>query len=395
MPETAPPRQPRRTTLFRLLAAVGLAIVGVYGMHFAMIWEGKPNGPAVPGFILFFVCGTLALQRRRSLAFRTLPLFIAATLAVPVWWFTPVGLTHGMSLGEATAFRDELKTELSSTPTFESASQAITWKIKRDKLDSDYHWMANEIDSEMRRCADRFFPMVVERYRDTPTEDTAHASQIQALSERVFIPLGCRMCADIAARDWIRRAVAVKKSELEKLSREDWVGFDQTAPGRYALFDAFYDSHSQLISTEGEWILDTVTAILPNIHSMMNPKLMREKCCETEKQLLALNSLDTSSERFREARTLLFRTALHSAQSEIQSLLEAGRVDVAYGIARKLAVDWFATAEILGPEQLKRLEDLRDRCRDQVELADQSGEGQEVAPTPRILETAPAPRLKT
>jgi hypothetical protein len=265
---------------------------------------------------------------------------------------------------------------------------ADTLKYKHDKLHRASPSMALQID--MDRWADEVAEAIDKRFRNISTEDIAGAVQAHnaqhALSSAYSGPW------ITSTSDWIGRAVAARESELEMIPDGDWVVFDRTATGRHMLVDGFPKSRGQLISAEREWTHKTTIASLRSIQ--MNPKLMREKCYETEKQLLALNSVDESPERFREARTLLFRTALHSAQSEIQSLLETGRVDVAYGIARKLAVDWFATAEILGPEQLKRLEELRDRCRDQVELADQSGELPELAPIPRTSETAPAPRLK-
>jgi hypothetical protein len=47
-------------------------------------------------------------------------------------------------------------------------------------------------------------------------------------------------------------------------------------------------------------------------------------------------------------------------------------------------VDWFSTAEMLGPEEMKRLKELREKCRDRADVAEKGGEAIEISPPPRL-----------
>jgi len=97
----------RRTNILGLLAAAGLAALGV----FSLLWlfqalgygRDEPKGRAIPALVLFFAGGIVVFQRRRSLALRTLVLIIATMLAVPAWWLTP---QNHMSLRDAARLRD-------------------------------------------------------------------------------------------------------------------------------------------------------------------------------------------------------------------------------------------------------------------------------------------------
>jgi hypothetical protein len=402
MSQTATPPQPRRTTLYAVLATTGVAVLGVFSLLllYQILGYGwdNPQERAIPALIIFFAGGMIAFQRRRSLALRAFALVVAIALAVPIWWLSP---RNGTSLWEAARTRDELKADLSTQPTFENASIASHIRHKHDSLLRSSPSMASGFDRAMDLWRDKAVLAVVERLRNIPTDDPESVLKTSEVGIRVAGALkGTYGRIFDAQKDWIAGAVVARKSELESLPRGDWVGFDQTADGRHALADTFGiispESLQQLVSAEGTWIQETAnevaTASLGEMQ--MNPKLLRELCYETEKQLLALNSLDSSPDRFLAPRATLFKIARDTVHKEIQEHIEAKRYDHAYGIARKFAVDWFKTAEMLGPEQQKRLEELRDRCRDKAELAEKNGDSPEAAPIPRTRETAPAPRLK-
>jgi hypothetical protein len=106
--------------------------------------------------------------------------------------------------------------------------------------------------------------------------------------------------------------------------------------------------------------------------------------------LLALRSLDDSPRRFAAARLSLFRAADESARSEIRELHAAGRYDRAFGVALAHAFDWSRVPDLLGPAEVKKLDELREQCRAML----RPGGDPEPIPPPRAIETAPAPRPK-
>jgi hypothetical protein len=384
----------RRTTLFVLVVAAVFAVVGQYGLQwlFSLLGYGwdLPKGRAIPAFVLFFAAGIVAFQRRRTLISRALALLIATTLAVPAWWLTP---QNHVSLREAARLRDELKAESSSPPTWENASRAEILKTKHNELRQASRSMAQQID--LGRWANGVAEAIDEQFRKTAIEDIDGAVQTHNAAITLARAYSGPWIITISEwSNWIDKAMAAKKLELKKLARGDWAAFEHTASGRHALVHASSRSLEPLIMAEEKWVFETIVAVLTEFQDEMNPKLKREVCQDLERQLLSLQSLDTSSARFRNARGLLFRTAVNTADSEIKIQLEAKRFEHAYGIARKLAVDWFATAGILGPDQQKRLTELRENCRIQAERAEEASELLELAPTPRTRETAPFPRLK-
>jgi hypothetical protein len=394
MSDTEPMKKPLRTTVVRLWVAVVLSLLGVELLQYLTFGSTEADGPALPALILLFTGGILVSSGQKSIAIRILSLFITTTLSVLALWITPIGLTQGMSLRDAARYRDELKAELSAPPNFENAWMVNSWKAKRKKFDHRFHWMSKEIDSDIERWATDFHLSVLEAYRNTPAGDTKKAAQILDVSATVFYTLRDTRQSYTAEDDWVARAVSDKKICLQKIQRGDWAGFDRSALERHALADTFRSSFPRLAAIEEEWIFESVAAGHQKTQIEMTPKLIREKCHETEKQLLALKSLDESSGRFRESRKLLFLSALEAVDSETNNHITAGRSDIAYGIARKFAVDWFATAEMLGPEHLKRIEDLREKCRDRADITERAGDTPEITPPPREREIAPPPRPK-
>src|SRR5205085_491775 len=104
--------------------------------------------------------------------------------------------------------------------------------------------------------------------------------------------------------------------------------------------------------------------------------------------VLALKSLDTGAGRFNRTRRILFDFAHEDARADAAAHLDAGRYDRAFGVTRKHAVEWSATATVLGPTELKKLDEFRERYAFFAALAASA------TPSPEALEVAPPPRLK-
>jgi hypothetical protein len=59
-----------------------------------------------------------------------------------------------------------------------------------------------------------------------------------------------------------------------------------------------------------------------------------------------------------------------------------------FGLARKHAVEWDATARVLGPDVVAKLDAMRTACAMFAALAEKA------APSPDAIEVAPPPRTK-
>jgi hypothetical protein len=380
-----------------VVTAAVFAIVGISGQMwlFHLLGYGWdiPEERAITALVLYFVGGIFIFRPQKSLLLRLLVLVIATALAATGWWLTP---QNHLSLRDAARLRDELRAELSTPPTFEKAFQADALMRKYDQLVRASTSMAHQIN--MDRWAEDVAEAIKERFRHISTEDIAGAVQASDAIRELFMAHSGPYLN--SREEWVDKAISARKNELEMLTPADWDGFNRTSAGRHALVKAFPKTRDQLISAEREWIL---AATFSNLRSIQrkpfpsietNPKQTREVCLETDKHLLALNSLDNSPSRFHEPHKLLFQIAMASVDRETQNHIKAGRADIAYGIARKFAVDWFATAEMLGPKEMKHLEELREKCRDRADVAEKGDGVPELTPLPRERETAPEPRLK-
>jgi hypothetical protein len=395
MSQPSPMRPLHRTTLLVVVTAAVFAIVCQYALLFLFKLLGYgwdiPKGRAIPALVFYFMGGIVAIQRRRPPALRALAIIVASSLAIPAWWLTP---QNHVSLRQAGRIRDELRTDVSSRPDWDKAFIAEALKDKHDELLRASRSMAQQID--MDRWADEVGVAIDERFRKLSADDLEGAVQTGKAYLALFFSFSG--ATSYEARDaWIEKAVTAKKNELNQLPDADWAGFDRTAIERHLLADSFlrgsraYRLLEQLVAAEEEWGLKGVNAALAVVQNQKSPKLTREVCRDFEKQLLALKSLESSPARFLKARALLLHTAQDAAEAEIRLHFKAGSYDLAYGIARKLAVDWFATAELLGGDEQKSLVTLRESCRQLAGKADSSADSPELAPAPRTRETPPKP----
>jgi len=224
---------------------------------------------------------------------------------------------------------------------------------------------------------------VVTRYAQLPADDFKSVAALREtakyLSEE-HPASGERI--EQAFRQWLANARSARTDELRKLPPGDWAAFDRTAAGRKALAEAFPECRAGLLQAEDEWVREASEWHLTSSSHLP----MRSKCRQIETDLLALNSLDKSEGRFATARLRLFAVAHDAAQKEVAAHLEAGRYEIAFGLARKHAVDWNATAAILGAEELKKLDKLRETCGFFDKLASKAAkpaDPADIAPEPR------------
>jgi hypothetical protein len=345
----------------------------------------------------FLVGGLFAFQRKCLLINRLIVLAAFCLLAISTWCFLPNNLSDGFSLFGAVYRRDDLNRRLAglSMVDYDSAGAIFRECGLLDKYypslaaEPQYHflaWKQNAIDS------------LKNRYYAIPLNDVSSAVAVQR-DESAF----ARFFSDEkiivkAGTEWIERAMAHHCQELGSIPLGNWDEFNKNAGVRFAFaHDIFNRNTAPLYLAESRWASLSVTESISRLNPgrVGTPKQTLEMCREIESHLLSLTSIDNSPKRFYEARDTLFRLALFALEAETNKHIKAGRADIAYGIARKFAVDWFSTAEILGPDQINRLEELRDKCRDRADIAERGGDGPEVTPLPRERETAPPPRIKS
>lgn len=184
-------------------------------------------------------------------------------------------------------------------------------------------------------------------------------------TNRTFVP---RLEED---RDTNARETKVRVDELNALKLGDWEGFDRTAPDRKALAEKDSPSRAALIAAEEKWALKHVVELL-KVQARLKTveddpwgaraKIARVNWHETEKNLLALNSIDRTDGRFKSARQALYNGAQGAIESEIAEYHKTKHFHRAHGVARKHAVDWNATATLLGPDEVGKLDALRKKC---------------------------------
>lgn len=185
-------------------------------------------------------------------------------------------------------------------------------------------------------------------------------------------------------RDALARETKARIDELNTL-RGSWAGFDRTAPARRALAESDTEARAALIAAEEKWVSQLfdgrVLACEPGI-----PPPPGELYRDREKMLLALPAVDMSEGRFKEARRELFNAAHREVASFVEDYQKTKHFHRAHGIARKHAVDWNATATLLGPDEVAKLDALRKRCAALAnpDVPDPDPDGDpDIAPPPR------------
>jgi hypothetical protein len=381
-------------TSLRLLGVVAFVAVG-----FAAVWQGfgaAGFGTDTHTKRVLWTCSQLivfavALVCARGWLLVRLPVALAffASACVAWWTVSSSDLKSAMSLREAVAERDHYRALL-ATVTVDDLERHEGLRGINFLLDQ-YPTLAPELGANYDRWKDRMWHDLTARYNQTPPDDLKAIHALRALSKRLGeVHPDARDPLKQTDREWVQRAVGAKTAELVKIERNlveierTWDAFDRTAPGRKALAEAFPETRAELVSAEEAWASATVLG--PVTLQVPPGSRLWVDWRDLEKALLARPAIDTSDGRFKKIRGELFALAHDQAQWDAAAHLDAKRYDRAFGVARKHAVEWSATAVILGEQ--KKLDDFRERYAFFAALAANA------TPSPEVLEVAPPPRLK-
>jgi hypothetical protein len=369
-----------------LLAAAAFAAIG-----FVAVWQGFGLAGfgtdlhvrrAFVAVALLFAAGMPLVWPKMSVAGRVLAALVGIGAAGAAWWYVPHDPDFGRSLDDAVAERDQLKTAFAA-PLLDDVKNAKMTDSSFNTLKRQYPVLFDCLSGEHKRWLETAERTLAEKYRQLPSDDIAAAQalngQANALGE-LDKDTATRLQQE--SRAWLIRATQARIDELAKGQAGDWDVFTRTAPGRHAFAAAFPMMRSALVKAEEDWAL---RATAPDAASWPDqPYRVRLRGRETD--LLGLKALDTTPGRFKEARRRLFELAHEDVKREVTKYLAAGRDDQVFGPTRAHAVEWNATATILGPEEVKKLDKLRATGEFFDKLAGKAArptDPAEVAPEPR------------
>lgn len=386
----APTVPSARLIVLRLLAVASLVAVG-----FVAVWQGfgaAGYGTDVHtkrvswvcfqliGFALVLVC------MKGWFPVRVLVALVFFASAGAAWWTVRSSdFKSAMSLREAIESRDRYREQL-ATAKVEDLEQNEGLRGIAFLIDQ-YPTLTPELAVDYERWKDRMWHELTDRYNRTAPDDTKAIHELRAATKRLarIHPEAGKLLAD-TDRAWVSRAVGAKAAELVKL-HGDWDGFERTAPGRHALAEAFPETRAELSAAEEEWAEVTAVGMVWFQNRGASPnERPRVDWRAQEKAVLALKSIDTGPDRFARTRRELFEFAHDVVRADVSAHLEAGRYEQAFGLARKHAVEWNATAIALGEGEVKKLDALRAQCEALAKLYDVSAkptDPAEIAPPPR------------
>jgi hypothetical protein len=381
-----------RTNPSWLRGAVAFTIVGYFAIWqgFGLLGYGTDVHPLrVPGVAVSLFVAGLVLMRSQQLWVRVPAVVVGLGLAVSAWWLVPNSLEKGaLSLCDAVRARDRHKDLFASTE-IEDVKQRAPEDIRL--LAEKYPSLAEGMPMAYERWKGELTDQLVIRYNRTPHSEIERAQAVRkdanVLAEKFALNVNR---VDEAADRWRERAEKGKAEELEKLPPGDWAAFNRTGAGRRALLAAVPESRAALISAENEWVASSAEVIA---RTRLTPKPgephpPRDRWLVLQKEILALEALDTGAGRFAKARLRLFAAAHASAQAEVAAHLRDGKDELAFGTARAHAVEWDATAALSGGKEQKKLDALREACAVFNKLATKA-----IKPADPI-EPAPPPRAK-
>jgi hypothetical protein len=380
----------------RLLALVAFVTVGFTAVcqGFGLAGFGTEDHPLrnFATLVPLVVGGAVLVRARRSVPVRVGAAVLGLGGAAVAWWVVPCR-DDGLSLRDAVDRRDQLKARIAATPP-DDIDAGIVLKLNTDSLQSQYGKLGASLRGDLGDWEYRAAEEIATRFRALSPDDAPAARALEERARKLapHFP-GAGMMMGQAIDVWTARAVYRRKNELENLPHADWAAFDKTAPGRLAVAEigpAGYvrGTREALIRVEEEWVNESVEALIERNSEADGATSRGEVWHAIEKDVLALQSLDTGDDRFSTARRRLFDLAHASARDETNRHIKSGRYDRAFGLARKHAVEWDATAAVLGPAEVRKLDALREKC----EHLAKREEGPEKPDD--AIEVAPAPRPK-
>jgi hypothetical protein len=388
-----PTSVPTRFTRKRVLLASGIALIGFLLLRvvsIALDLEADLHfSRLLATFVPLFAWGAVLVRPGTRTSVRGAATVLGFAAAWAAWMYVPTD-GDGWSLHHAKTERNRLRDRFAgSDPTevFEDGEreQAALRALKRR-----YPALARGMDVQYAGWLRDAREWISARYRQLPPDDLATARLLRAHTEAVLecepageFQRGNAIQLERAFAEWLARAVTAKQEELFGLRIRDWEMFDRTAPGRRVLAEAFPECRAELVAAEEDWVeLSAVGVTNRDAEREEKGRFPTEDWPAIEKAVLALKSLDTGDGRFTRTRRSLFADAHGDVQWMIAAHLKAGRYDLAFGLARRHAVEWNATAAVLGPEELKKLDSLRETC-EKLAAKAAPPDAAEVAPPPR------------
>jgi hypothetical protein len=378
----------------RLLGAAAFAALG-----FAAVWQGF----GLAGFgtdahalrvtavgAVLFVCGLVLLWPGVKRPVRVVAAVLGLCVAGAWWWAVPH--VNGYSLEGAAAERDHLKQQF-ATPLLDDSSRGKPAKERLESLEQQYPSLATGARNNFTIWVEVALNSIDKQYGDLSPTDVKGAVALRDRAAPVGeLDPGAARRIEGWARAWVDHATKEETTELNTFPQADWPAFDRTAPRRKALADAFPEALPALVASEEQWVDLSVEFLIVKARIKQKPddtfEPTRKTWTDFEKEVLALHSVDTKDGRFKAARQRLFDLAHVATQREVTALLEAGQYDRMFGLARKHAVEWDATARVLGPDAVAKLDAMRTACAMFAALAEKA------APSPDAIEVAPPPRTK-
>jgi hypothetical protein len=331
------------------------------------------------------IAGFLLVWPKVWIPIRVLAVLLGFVTAGWAWWeVRSSNLKSAMSLHQAVEERDRYREQLASA-TFENFEEHLGLKGIRILLDQ-YPTLTKQLSEDYTRWQAGMTEDILARYDRTQPDDFKTVAVLRSAGNvlgHAHPPSAEQL--DTAFRKWLMNTRNATTDELQKQTPGDWAAFNRTSPNRQGLVKTFSATRDSLAAIEEEWVNKSVESMIAEKlaanHAGIPPRA--EVWRNLEKDILALKALDATDERFKSARKRLFELAHTATQREITAHLEAKRYALMFGTARKHALEWDATAKILGPEALKKIDTLRAACQPFSALAEKAPDEIEVAPEPR------------
>jgi predicted kinase len=370
-----------------LLIATGFAILGVIAVWqlcglagYGLTAHALPV--IVTGVPLAFA-GWWFTNPHYSIRNRAMMSVFSVCAASACWWFVPAS-PNSLSRAEAVAVLADVRTRLNTSNV--DLLELHRAKLKISLLKSDYRDLAHEGDVELKFVGSRVAIALADKIRAVPKSDFATFRLLREETLRLDCVLGSN-AASIVVRAWVAEAGILQKQELQAVAPGDWLAFNHNAVARRELVEVAFLADDDLFALETEWVEESVRELIAEARKSTQP-VARDHWRRIHADILALQSLDKSEERFAKARTLLFAVAHEQARQQVNDLLQRGQFDLAYGVARAHAVEWDATAAIAGSRLRRELHSLRLVCQYLAHIYS------DLTPPPDPEEIAPPPRAK-
>ena len=382
------PRSPStKRTFVMLLFAVGVAAGGYFAV--AAATNALGYGSDTHAFRALAVCAFLFVNALLVLwpgmwrSVRVLGCVMGLGLALTAWVYTP-SRPGGMSLAGALSAQQAAESEADIVP-FGDSKKLWELKNKTRALETDFPELSLGLRARLEQRADDAATAIMTRFQQLSPDDLTTALELRAEAEKLKAAQAwARTTPMDEVRAWAMRAATAKAEELRGITAFDLVGFERTGVSRHTMISAFPQADTELRSAEARWMEKSANfMVVAYTHADVTLKDIREGCRDTEKKLLALRTLDESPARFRAARSALFHAAHEAARTEVYTHIDAERYGVAFKVAVTHGLDWFATATLLGPADVRTLDQLRESSRFLAVLDEKASNAPETAPLPR------------